>query len=287
MIHTIYAQAYKIIQHTLLLTTEAVACCTWTLSQLTGAVTVSLPDTQITLVSLLKVSCVHQFTPRLPLLLRGLSHHNLFLYFSSYPFLFFSLMGHRKKKRGSKKDALNEEERKRLSTMAEEDDEEDCGITIRIDAPTPVPSKHASPPRGQEALSQWQRDVRLTPDEPLGLFPLFPGRSFPLRPSPLFRRSPQCAPLPQQHDPGAPLLGAEGLGYIRETKGLLGIERCTRKQTTPAALSVATIASAALPENTISDGLHAGLRPGGARGKPVCSIASLQLCSTCALQMPP
>ncbi|KAL1435435.1 hypothetical protein MTO96_000112 [Rhipicephalus appendiculatus] len=45
----------------------------------------------------------------------------------------------------SKKDALNEEERKRLSTMAEEDDEEDCGITIRIDAPTPVPSKHASP----------------------------------------------------------------------------------------------------------------------------------------------
>ncbi|XP_040355258.1 sodium-driven chloride bicarbonate exchanger isoform X3 [Ixodes scapularis] len=53
--------------------------------------------------------------------------------------------GARKKKRGSKKDALNEEERKRLSTMAEEDDEEDCGITIRIDAPTPVPSKHASP----------------------------------------------------------------------------------------------------------------------------------------------
>ncbi|XP_077555795.1 na[+]-driven anion exchanger 1 isoform X5 [Haemaphysalis longicornis] len=53
--------------------------------------------------------------------------------------------GSRKKKRGSKKDALNEEERKRLSTMAEEDDEEDCGITIRIDAPTPVPSKHASP----------------------------------------------------------------------------------------------------------------------------------------------
>ncbi|CAN8005205.1 unnamed protein product, partial [Ixodes hexagonus] len=53
--------------------------------------------------------------------------------------------GARKKKRGSKKDALNEEERKRLSTMAEEDDEEDCGITIRIDAPTPVPSKHSSP----------------------------------------------------------------------------------------------------------------------------------------------
>ncbi|XP_065309256.1 electroneutral sodium bicarbonate exchanger 1 isoform X8 [Dermacentor albipictus] len=53
--------------------------------------------------------------------------------------------GSRKKKRGSKKDALNEEERKRLSTMAEEDDEEDCGITIRIDAPTPVPSKHGSP----------------------------------------------------------------------------------------------------------------------------------------------
>ncbi|RWS31538.1 sodium bicarbonate cotransporter 3-like isoform X9 [Leptotrombidium deliense] len=45
-----------------------------------------------------------------------------------------------KKKRGAKKDALTVEEQKRLSTMTEEDDEEDCGITIRIDAPTPIPS---------------------------------------------------------------------------------------------------------------------------------------------------
>lgn len=45
-----------------------------------------------------------------------------------------------KKKRGTKKDALTPEEQKRLSTMTEEDDEEDCGITIRIDAPTPIPS---------------------------------------------------------------------------------------------------------------------------------------------------
>ncbi|RWS12874.1 sodium bicarbonate cotransporter 3-like protein [Dinothrombium tinctorium] len=50
-----------------------------------------------------------------------------------------------KKKRGSKKDALTPEEQKRLSTMAEEDDEEDCGITIRIDAPTPIPSALNSP----------------------------------------------------------------------------------------------------------------------------------------------
>ncbi|XP_015786320.1 sodium-driven chloride bicarbonate exchanger isoform X3 [Tetranychus urticae] len=45
-----------------------------------------------------------------------------------------------KKKRGNKKDAKTEEEKKRLSTMTEEDDEEDCGITIKIDGPTPVPS---------------------------------------------------------------------------------------------------------------------------------------------------
>ncbi|XP_064475262.1 sodium-driven chloride bicarbonate exchanger-like isoform X3 [Ornithodoros turicata] len=60
--------------------------------------------------------------------------------------------GSRKKKRGSKKDALNEEERKRLSTMTEEDDEEDCGITIRIDAPTPVPSKQPSPQEAKKAF---------------------------------------------------------------------------------------------------------------------------------------
>lgn len=51
----------------------------------------------------------------------------------------------RKKKRGNKKDAKTEEEQKRLSTMTEEDDEEDCGITIRIDAPSPLPSMHNSP----------------------------------------------------------------------------------------------------------------------------------------------
>ncbi|XP_055933455.1 sodium bicarbonate cotransporter 3-like isoform X2 [Argiope bruennichi] len=54
-----------------------------------------------------------------------------------------------KKKRGKKKDALCDEEHKRLSTMAEEDDEDDCGIMIRIDAPTPTPSNvtsaHSSP----------------------------------------------------------------------------------------------------------------------------------------------
>ncbi|CAG2167893.1 unnamed protein product [Oppiella nova] len=48
------------------------------------------------------------------------------------------------KKRGNKKDCKTEEELKRLSTMREEDDEEDCGITIRVDAPTPVPSTVAS-----------------------------------------------------------------------------------------------------------------------------------------------
>ncbi|CAG2104308.1 unnamed protein product [Medioppia subpectinata] len=48
------------------------------------------------------------------------------------------------KKRGNKKDGKTEEELKRLSTMREEDDEEDCGITIRVDAPTPVPSTVAS-----------------------------------------------------------------------------------------------------------------------------------------------
>lgn len=42
-----------------------------------------------------------------------------------------------KKRNVTKKDAINEEEQKRLSTMREEDDEEDCGITIKVDAPTP------------------------------------------------------------------------------------------------------------------------------------------------------
>jgi len=46
----------------------------------------------------------------------------------------------RKKRKGNKKDVKTEEEQKRLSTMREEDDEEDCGITIRVDAPTPIPS---------------------------------------------------------------------------------------------------------------------------------------------------
>lgn len=45
------------------------------------------------------------------------------------------------KKRCTAKDAKTEEEQKRLSTMREEDDEEDCGITIKVEAPTPVPSK--------------------------------------------------------------------------------------------------------------------------------------------------
>lgn len=50
-----------------------------------------------------------------------------------------------KKKRGNvKKDAKTEEEQKRLSTMREEDDEEDCGITIKVDAPTPIPSSNVS-----------------------------------------------------------------------------------------------------------------------------------------------
>ncbi|KPM04625.1 electroneutral sodium bicarbonate exchanger-like protein [Sarcoptes scabiei] len=53
--------------------------------------------------------------------------------------------GQKKKNRGTKKDAKSEEEQKRLSTMREEDDEEDCGITIKVDAPTPVPTVHSSP----------------------------------------------------------------------------------------------------------------------------------------------
>lgn len=56
-------------------------------------------------------------------------------------------------------------------------------------------------------------------------------------------------------------------------EGLAGHRAVCERQATPAALSVATIESAALPENTTSDGLHAGLRPGGAREKPVYSIA--------------
>ncbi|KAG8189148.1 hypothetical protein JTE90_018441 [Oedothorax gibbosus] len=60
-----------------------------------------------------------------------------------------------KKKRGKKKDAICEEEHKRLSTMAEEDDEDDCGIMIRIDAPTPtpsaLPSAHNSPKHQRKA----------------------------------------------------------------------------------------------------------------------------------------
>lgn len=49
-----------------------------------------------------------------------------------------------KKKRCNKKgDAKTEEEQKRLSTMAE-DEEDDCGITIRVDGPTPIPSSHPS-----------------------------------------------------------------------------------------------------------------------------------------------
>lgn len=52
--------------------------------------------------------------------------------------------GH-KKNRGTKKDAKTEDEQHRLSTMREEDDEEDCGITIKVDAPTPIPSSSGSP----------------------------------------------------------------------------------------------------------------------------------------------
>ena len=50
-----------------------------------------------------------------------------------------------KKKRNFKKDAKNEEEQKRLSTMREEEDEDDCGITIKIEAPTPIPSGTSGP----------------------------------------------------------------------------------------------------------------------------------------------
>nr|XP_027203060.1 sodium-driven chloride bicarbonate exchanger-like [Dermatophagoides pteronyssinus] len=53
--------------------------------------------------------------------------------------------GQKKKNRVNKKDAKSEEEQKRLSTMREEDDEEDCGITIKVDAPTPVPTAVNSP----------------------------------------------------------------------------------------------------------------------------------------------
>ncbi|XP_054168120.1 electroneutral sodium bicarbonate exchanger 1-like isoform X2 [Oppia nitens] len=64
------------------------------------------------------------------------------------------------KKRGNKKDAKTEEEQKRLSTMREEDDEEDCGITIRVDAPTPVPSivasNHNSPKDDRNETSIFQ-----------------------------------------------------------------------------------------------------------------------------------
>ena len=42
-----------------------------------------------------------------------------------------------------KKDALNPEEQSKLSVM-NEDDEDDCGITIRIDGPTPLPSNQPS-----------------------------------------------------------------------------------------------------------------------------------------------
>ncbi|XP_046919420.1 na[+]-driven anion exchanger 1 isoform X6 [Dermatophagoides farinae] len=53
--------------------------------------------------------------------------------------------GQKKKNRVNKKDAKSDEEQKRLSTMREEDDEEDCGITIKVDAPTPVPTAISSP----------------------------------------------------------------------------------------------------------------------------------------------
>ncbi|XP_076368685.1 sodium-driven chloride bicarbonate exchanger-like isoform X3 [Tachypleus tridentatus] len=49
-----------------------------------------------------------------------------------------------KKKRGNKNDAINDEEKKRLSTMAEDEEEDDCGITIKIQEPTPVPSNSPS-----------------------------------------------------------------------------------------------------------------------------------------------
>lgn len=126
-------------------------------------------------------------------------------------------------------------------------------------------------PRGQEALSQWQRDVRLTPDEPLGLFSFFPGRSFPLRPSPFLRRSPNV-PLALNSTTQVPPSRCRGCRVHSRNEGLAGHRAVCERQATPAALSVATIESAALPENTTSDGLHAGLRPGGAREKPVYSI---------------
>lgn len=73
-------------------------------------------------------------------------------------FLFFS-----KKKRGKKKDAICDEEHKRLSTMAEEDDEDDCGIMIRIDAPTPTPSivtsAHSSPKHSRKNASGDQNET--------------------------------------------------------------------------------------------------------------------------------
>jgi len=53
-----------------------------------------------------------------------------------------------KNRSNGSKDALTVDEEKRLSTM-NEDEEDDCGITIRIDGPTPVPSSlpsaHTSP----------------------------------------------------------------------------------------------------------------------------------------------
>lgn len=54
--------------------------------------------------------------------------------------------GQKKKNRSNKaKDAKTDDEQKRLSTMREEDDEEDCGITIKVDAPTPVPTTANTP----------------------------------------------------------------------------------------------------------------------------------------------
>lgn len=132
----------------------------------------------------------------------------------------------------------------------------------------------------------------MTPDEPLGLFSFFPGRSFPLRPSPFLRRSPNV-PLALNSTTQVPPSRCRGCRVHSRNEGLAGHRAVCERQATPAALSVATIESAALPENTTSDGLHAGLRPGGAREKPVYSIAgthtcaSLLLCSTWALQMPP
>lgn len=71
----------------------------------------------------------------------------------------FSCWHFSKKKRGKKKDAICDEEHKRLSTMAEEDDEDDCGIMIRIDAPTPTPSNLPSPkqPRKDNETSVWDK----------------------------------------------------------------------------------------------------------------------------------